>query len=315
MLDIETTLTARPATRQVRRIPIGQIIPDPTQPRGVFDQNEIAELSASIVQRGLAQPITVRPLKSEAFTKTQYMIVAGERRWRAHLHAELADIECIVRSDMTGGIETHILQTIENVMRVDMTPLEEARAFDKMQQGGMTIISISQQLGFKNTKRVSERLTLLRLSEHNQQLVAMGCLHPAMATLIGMAPAEHHDRLIAKVRDGKLTNAEQMRSAVIAIKEASQGQQPLPLADTPATTADVQAATRLEKRIEQIQQITQEGFKDGECVAMLRVSPERAEEMAERLALTRAAMLLMERELRRVLAAGTIASSGTLSLN
>ena len=104
------------------KINISQIQPNPRQPRKNFKENDLKELSASIKNQGLIQPIIVREIDDN-----QYQIVAGERRWRASQLAGLHDVECVVR-DME---ENEILQSalIENIQREDLNVIEEANAY------------------------------------------------------------------------------------------------------------------------------------------------------------------------------------------
>ena len=99
---------------------VASVFPNPDQPRKRFDKDALAELAASIKQNGLVQPITVRALPDD-----RYMIVAGERRWRAHVLAGLASIEANVIE--VSDRERDILAIVENLQRADITPLEEGR--------------------------------------------------------------------------------------------------------------------------------------------------------------------------------------------
>lgn len=112
----------------ITEIPIERVVRGDND-RTEFNPAEIAELAESIAAHGLVQPITVRPFEGED-GKTSFCIVAGERRFRAHQHLGLPTIKAIVREDLDDDAASDIM-LIENVNRVDLNPLDEARAYDK----------------------------------------------------------------------------------------------------------------------------------------------------------------------------------------
>ncbi|RQD77002.1 MAG: ParB/RepB/Spo0J family partition protein, partial [Halanaerobium sp. MSAO_Bac5] len=110
---------------RVEEVFVDQIEANPFQPRRNFDQQALQELAASIKEKGLIQPITLRKIKAE-----KYQIVAGERRWRASQMLDLAKIPAVIRSfDDQEMLE---IALIENLQREDLNPIEEARAYKKM---------------------------------------------------------------------------------------------------------------------------------------------------------------------------------------
>ena len=131
---------------ELRHIPIEQIIPDPDQPRRVFDQDALEELATSIKEHGVVQPIVVVPQKDK------FLIVAGERRWRASKIAQLKKVPCIVRSMS----DQHRLEVslIENLQQHDLNALETATAYLKLRdQFNMTLEQIGQRVGGKSVSR------------------------------------------------------------------------------------------------------------------------------------------------------------------
>ncbi len=104
---------------QAYSLPVGRIQPDPSQPRKAFDEEAIASLAASIQEKGLLQPITVRKAEDG------FIIVAGERRWRAHQHAGETKIRAFI-SNVADANEAFEIALIENLQREDLTPFEEA---------------------------------------------------------------------------------------------------------------------------------------------------------------------------------------------
>jgi ParB family chromosome partitioning protein len=111
----------------VRTLPIEQITPNPNQPRRFFDKEKLKELSDSIKEKGLLQPILVRPSASKS---NAYEIVAGERRWRASQLAGLHEVPVIVK-DLKDK-EALEFALIENIQRSDLTPIEEAETFQRL---------------------------------------------------------------------------------------------------------------------------------------------------------------------------------------
>src|ERR1041385_5348881 len=109
-----------------QNVPIDQIKPSPFQPRRAFDEQKIAELAASIREQGLIQPLVVRR-KPDGFE-----LIAGERRWRAAMKAGLTEVPVIIR-DATDN-EALQLALVENLQREDLTPIEEAAGYQRLQQ-------------------------------------------------------------------------------------------------------------------------------------------------------------------------------------
>lgn len=146
-------------------IPIDQIVPNPSQPRSVFDDEALASLTRSIQEVGLLQPVVVRPDGGDGYT-----LVAGERRWRAAKEAGLSDIPAVIRKE--GGDDTNLTEAlIENVQREDLTPLEEAAAYRHlMEDFGMTHEGVAERVG-KSRTTVTNTVRLLQLPAKIQALV------------------------------------------------------------------------------------------------------------------------------------------------
>ena len=138
------------------KLPISQIKPNKTQPRTRFDDAALEELTDSIREKGVLQPLLVRPKDSG------YEIVAGERRWRAAQRAGLEDVPVVIRE--LSDRETLEIAIIENLQREDLGPLEEARAFQKLIEFGMTQDEAAQSVG-KARSTVTNALRLLSLPE------------------------------------------------------------------------------------------------------------------------------------------------------
>lgn len=277
----------------IRDIPLERIERNPNQPRETFPEEHILRLADSIKTRGLIQPITVRPIVDS----NRYMIVAGECRYRAHVHLKKLTIRCIVAS--IDDQEMQLRAIVENLQRKDMNALEEAKAFKTLMDAGFSVQRIVDELGLRSTSIVMQRLKLLDLTAEIQKLVVTGQLSTIMAWGVAQAPAEFQSRLIREIASGKLRTAEQVKRAGWALRDAVAQQDAF--ADMPrASRTQLAAANKLENKIEQIVAMIQAGFKDGECIAALRVSPDKVRIMADKLSLIRKHVLQMEHDLRRV---------------
>ncbi|MCI5044533.1 MAG: ParB/RepB/Spo0J family partition protein [Aquisalinus sp.] len=177
------------------RLPIEFIIPDPKQPRKTFSDEAMEELATSISEKGLLQPILVRPAQGHA---ERYQIVAGERRWRAAQKAQLHEVPVIIRS--LSDAETAEIALIENLQRVDLNPMEEAEAYAHLgdahdrNQG-----EIADAVG-KSRSHVANMLRLLKLPESVRLMVREGALSMghARALLSSAEPDVLADRIIKK---------------------------------------------------------------------------------------------------------------------
>lgn len=167
----------------LRHIKVSEISADPDQPRRHFDEVALAELAASVKQHGIVQPIVVAPKKGG------YMIVAGERRWRAAVQAGLDKIPALVRT-LTDQHRLE-LSLIENLQRRDLNILETATAYLKLRdQFNLTLEQIGQSVGGKSVSAISNTLRLLRLPEAVKDALAKGQLKEGQVRpLINVDPA------------------------------------------------------------------------------------------------------------------------------
>ncbi len=163
-------------------IPVADITPNPNQPRVRFDEESLAELTASIQQIGVLQPILVRPAESG----TGYELVAGERRWRAAGRAGLATIPAVVRfTDDIGSVEQAL---VENLHRQDLTALEEAAAYQQLVEDfDLTHEQVADRVG-KSRSAITNTLRLLGLPPTIQYLLADGKLSAGHARALLATP-------------------------------------------------------------------------------------------------------------------------------
>ena len=158
-------------------LPIEEIIPNREQPRKQFDDEALADLSASIAQHGVLQPLLVRPMPDGS-----YQLVAGERRWRASRMAGLTEVPVVVR-DMNEQ-EAAELALIENLQREDLNPMEEALGYRTlMETYGMTQEQAAQVVN-KSRPAVANALRLLQLPQAVMDLVATGTLSAGHARTV-----------------------------------------------------------------------------------------------------------------------------------
>jgi ParB family chromosome partitioning protein len=183
----------------VRVIPVANIESNPQQPRMIFDAEALHELSASIREHGVLQPILVRPLGAN-----RYQLVAGERRWRASREAGLETIPALVEElDDDTALEISI---IENLQREDLSPLEEATMYDRMiRDHGYSIRKLADKLG-KDKGYVENRLRLADAPEEIRELVSVrkDTLSHAYE-LLKVTDEKKRRRLAARVASGELS--------------------------------------------------------------------------------------------------------------
>ncbi|MFJ5766885.1 nucleoid occlusion protein [Lysinibacillus sp. NPDC093210] len=151
-------------TEEVIKLPIDQIVPNRFQPRTIFDDEKIEELSRTIHTHGVIQPIVVR-----STANNQYEIIAGERRYRAMKKLQWTEVPAIVRN-LTDK-ETASIALIENLQREELTAIEEAVAYQKLLElHELTQEALAQRLG-KGQSTVANKLRLLKLPEEVQQAI------------------------------------------------------------------------------------------------------------------------------------------------
>jgi len=174
------------AARATHRLPIAFLRPNKLQPRKRFATEELNDLADSVREKGVLQPILVRPVRGEA---NAYEIVAGERRWRAAQMAQLHEVPVVVR-DM-GDSESLEIAIIENVQRADLNAIEEAAAYyELMERFKFTQEKVAKEVG-KSRSHIANTLRLLTLPEAVRALVRDGTLTAGHArTLVGLPDAE-----------------------------------------------------------------------------------------------------------------------------
>ena len=175
---------------RLEELPVGSIVPNPHQPRVHFDEESLAELAASVREIGVLQPVLVRKAGEEG----AYELIAGERRWRAARRAGLAVIPAIVHTtDDIGSVERAL---VENLHRQDLTPLEEASAYQQLiEDFALTHEQVASRVG-KSRSAITNTLRLLSLPAAIQALLAAGRLSAGHAkALLGTPDRAFQEQL------------------------------------------------------------------------------------------------------------------------
>ena len=183
---------------RIETLPLREIEPDPGQPRKTFDDETLAELSASIAEHGLLQPIAVRPKPSGG-----YLIVAGERRWRASRLAGLTEVPGIVK-DVTDE-QAMELALVENLQREDLDPVEEAAGIrELMTRCDLTQEQAARKLG-KSRSALANSLRLLSLPETVLELLKSGFITIGHAKVVlGLPTPELQEEAAQMIADNQL---------------------------------------------------------------------------------------------------------------
>lgn len=231
-------------------VPIARLAPNPDQPRKTFPAGSIDELAESIRKHGLLQPIIAEPAG-----EGDYVIIAGERRFRAASKAGLVEVPVIVR---TVSSEKRLqLSLIENIQREDLNPMEEARAYHSlMELAGSTQEQVAEAVG-KNRSTVANALRLLRLPEDMQEAVRGGSISAGHArSLLALTDTAAREALFRRIVAEGLS----VRQAELAVQESASG---LPGKKSAKARAQNKAADRgddLEPDLKALQELFIERF-------------------------------------------------------
>ena len=266
--SFDPTATQDQQVSDLRQIKLDQIVADPDQPRRHFDEEALALLADSIREHGVLQPIVV-------ITRGDgYMIVAGERRWRAANLAGLEKIPALVRT--LGAQHKLELSLIENLQRRDLNPLETATAYLKLRdQFNLTLEQIAGRIGTGAVSTISNKLRLLKLHKDVQSAIARGELTEGQSRpLIGL-----DDAIIAEVLPQLIKEQWSARKIEQFIVELKKGGAKKPAVAKHVVATYVPETERLTKRFAAPVKIQTNskgagkitiGFKDGEDFARIQ---------------------------------------------
>ncbi|MEQ1874124.1 MAG: ParB/RepB/Spo0J family partition protein [Ilumatobacteraceae bacterium] len=202
-----TSVAAAGDRPRLEDVAVSAIVPNPLQPRLHFDEDSLSDLSDSVREVGVLQPVLVRPLGDGS-----YQLIAGERRWRAATRAGLAVIPAIIRdTDDLGSIEQAL---IENLHRQDLTPLEEAAAYQQLiEDFTLTHDQVATRVG-KSRSAVSNTLRLMSLPGSIQALLADGRLTAGHAKALLGTPDRAFQEQLARRAVGEQWSVRMLEDAV-----------------------------------------------------------------------------------------------------
>lgn len=217
MADVSVESASNAAQiRPDMRVPVEKLQANPNQPRRRFRQEDLDDLTASIKEKGVIQPLIVRPISGD-----RYEIVAGERRWRAAQQAQLHELPVLVRD--FDDVEVLEVAIIENIQRADLNAVEEAAGYRQLMDSfGHTQEKMAEALG-KSRSHIANLLRLLNLPDDVQEFLREGKLSAGHAR--ALVTAEDPSALAKRVVTGGLS----VRATEALVKKANAG-------DTPAKT-------------------------------------------------------------------------------
>ena len=200
----------------VQHLRIDAIVPNRYQPRQTFSPQELAELTASLKQSGLLQPILVRR-KGDGI----YELISGERRWRAAKEAGLETIQAVIRN--CGDEESVVLALVENLQRADLNPMEMARAYHRMMnEFGLTQDIIARRVGCDRSS-IANVVRLINLPSEIQQLIESNQLSMGHAKVILGLPGQNEQLRVAQLVISKalsVRETEKLIESSLSWKEA-----------------------------------------------------------------------------------------------
>ncbi|MGD0851730.1 MAG: ParB/RepB/Spo0J family partition protein [Acidimicrobiales bacterium] len=211
----ETPSAVAPTTTQsegpLRRVPLQSIRPNPYQPRKAINDDSLVALASSVKELGVLQPIIVRPVEGE---EGQYELIAGERRWRAAILAELEFMPVLVQIDVNDRLSLE-QAVVENLHRVDLHPLEEAAAYQQLiDEFDLTHEQVAQRVG-KSRANITNTLRLLQLGEAAQSALASSLITAGHArSLLAITDSNAQATMVARV----IKNEMSVRATEEAVK-------------------------------------------------------------------------------------------------
>ena len=224
----------------VRTLPIERIVPNPDQPRRTFDEAELEDLTRSVREKGVIQPLIVRKDPANA---ARYQIVAGERRWRAAQRAQLHELPVVVRE--FSDVEVLEIAIIENIQRADLNPVDEARGYRQlMDRFGHTQEKLAEALG-KSRSHIANLLRLLSLPDPVLDMLIDGRLTAGHAR--ALVPLADPLPLALQIVQNKLSVREAEKRAKTPVQPGTRmpARAPAKDADTRALEGDLSAALGL----------------------------------------------------------------------
>lgn len=281
----------------LKRIPLLEITRNPDQPRQHFDPRKLEELACSIAENGLQQPITVRPIDPDG-EGHKYQVVMGERRFRAHMllaeRSEVSDVLCHVRK--MDDRDTHINAILENLQRVDVSPIEEAYAYHHaMDEFGFTAQELAKKLGINSPWLIPNRVKLLNLTEDNQDLLSKGVINKKQAHSMADLSPNGQTEFLKLVKQG-LCNTNRSCEAAAERIAASEAQTTMDVGTAPKERRDCTPAKTVEAKLDQMGKLMQPFFTEKGLNICDDVDPNSAMRSLEKIKLLRLHLNHIERE-------------------
>lgn len=269
----EATIKPVEIEAQETSLAINLIYPNPDQPRKLFDQKALDELAGNIRQYGVLQPLVV------VRRGKRFIIIAGERRWRA---SQLAGRKYVpVRIIEADDHLVEELALLENIMRRDLNLIEEAKGYQALLDRGFTVEALAAKLGFRQPWRITERTQLLNLAGDYQDLVVKGTLTPSQAFELSRVPREQQQVVFRKIRDGQLNSYDKLRAFVTAMVNI---EETMALFNVPEMTAEEQKAlTSYERMIEKCMEVVRKAYDDNDLVVLKKVTRANVQTNLDRL--------------------------------
>ncbi|MEJ2672945.1 MAG: ParB/RepB/Spo0J family partition protein, partial [Deltaproteobacteria bacterium] len=248
------------SSKTSNEVNLSLIYPNPSQPRKFFPREALEELALSIKEQGLIEPLVVAPREGK------FMLIAGERRWRA---CQMAGIEKVpVRILQADDRQIAEMALVENIQRQDLTPLEEARAFQAMLDSGYTKEELARKLGFKQVWRVDKRLSLLNLAPKYQEAMVHGIISPSQAFEMSRLTAPEEQELVfQKVKAGELPTYNHIRRFVNALVDAKKQTALFAL----PKKEDLEVVSRWEKALDAVTGLVCKSFALEDCRVLAKV--------------------------------------------
>lgn len=245
----------------VQHLRIDAIVPNRYQPRQSFSPQELADLTTSLKQSGLLQPILVRRKGDGIFE-----LISGERRWRAAKEAGLETIQAVIRN--CGDDEAVVLALVENLQRADLNPMEVARAYHRMMnEFGLTQDIIAQRVGCERSS-IANVVRLINLPSEIQQLIETNQLSMGHAKVILGLPNQNEQLRVAQLVVSKVLSVREteklIESSPVAKKRGTKELRRTPWSDV---------EERLQKRLG-TKVIIQKGRRGGKIVIHYFSAPE-----------------------------------------
>ena len=218
----------RPELPEVQHLRVDAIVPNRYQPRQMFSLQELAELTASLKQSGLLQPVLVRR-KGDGI----YELISGERRWRAAKEAGLETIQAVIRN--CGDEESVVLALVENLQRADLNPMEMARAYHRMMnEFGLTQDIIAQRVSCERSS-IANVVRLINLPSEIQQLIETNQLSMGHAKVILGLPGQNEQLRVAQLVVSKALSVREteklIESSLVAKKRGTKELRRTPWSD------------------------------------------------------------------------------------